>query len=72
MEKIKIAIIGCGAITEKTHLPLLTKSEQFEIRALVDISKERALQLGEKYGISIVTTDYNEISDKIDAASLSR
>ena len=68
MEKIKTAIIGCGAITEKTHLPLLSKSDQFEVRALVDIAKERVSQLGKEYNVTTVSTDYNDIVDKVDAA----
>lgn len=70
MKKIKTAIIGCGAITEKTHLPLLSKSGKFNVCALVDAHEERASQLAGKFNIPVSTTDYREVIHKIDAAVL--
>ena len=40
MRKIKIAIIGCGIITEEAHLPaLLWLSERIEIKAVCNRTK---------------------------------
>ncbi|KQX55692.1 Gfo/Idh/MocA family protein [Paenibacillus sp. Root444D2] len=50
MNKVKVAIIGCGGIATGKHLPSLAKIEQVEIIGFFDIVLERAQQAAEKFG----------------------
>jgi len=65
---IKIAIIGCGAITERIHLPVLADSDEFTVYALVDSNAERARHLAAQYTIPLAVQNYQEIADKVEAA----
>ena len=49
-EKIKVAIIGCGAIANSAHIPAYMKNEKAEIKYFCDIIPERADAAVEKYG----------------------
>jgi len=68
LDKLKLAILGCGAMTEGIHLPVTALSDQVEVTVLVDRSLPRAGELADKYGVPIVVDDYREIIGKADAA----
>jgi predicted dehydrogenase len=70
MKSIKLAIIGCGAVTELFYLPALTSSRSFHVDVLVDTNLERAQKLSNRFGQPFVTSDYREIFEKVDAAIL--
>lgn len=57
---IKIAIIGCGAVAEKMHLPEYAQSKEAQIVACVDIVEEKAQHLAELVGDAEVYTDYHD------------
>jgi predicted dehydrogenase len=62
MEKIKVAIIGCGQIARNAHLPAYqANADLAEVKYFVDIIPERAQQLCEKYGSGTALTDYHDI-----------
>jgi len=62
MKRMKIAIIGCGAVAEMFHLPTLQRMPEFEIKYLVDVSEDRIKQVKNKLKINCeVATDYKEI-----------
>ena len=42
MEKIKVAVIGCGTIANSAHIPAYMKNDKAEIRYFCDIIPERA------------------------------
>ncbi|KCZ71730.1 putative dehydrogenase [Candidatus Methanoperedens nitroreducens] len=69
MKKIKLAIIGCGAVAEVFHIPTLQRMPEFEIVALVDANEERAKELKNKYSLNCETfSDYKKVLSKdIDA-----
>lgn len=48
-EKIKVAIIGCGAIANSAHIPAYMKNEKAEIKYFCDIIPERADAAVEKH-----------------------
>jgi predicted dehydrogenase len=48
---LDIAIIGCGAISEKAHLPAAMKIPSIRVVALVDANRARAEELAARYGI---------------------
>ncbi|MEW4563919.1 NAD-dependent epimerase/dehydratase family protein [Bremerella sp. JC770] len=65
--EISVAIVGCGAISEMIHIPLLSACENVRLEALVDVNRERARELGDKFGITNVAKDIAEIQERIDA-----
>ena len=44
-KKVNLALIGCGAVAEYYHLPVLQRMPEFEIKYLVDSQENRALHL---------------------------
>ena len=52
MRPVKLAIVGCGRITEDSHLRAALKSAAIDIAALVDTDLSRAAILRRMYGIS--------------------
>lgn len=58
--KIKVGIIGCGAITEFRHAPEYNSNENAEIIAFCDPMPERAEKLTKQYG-GKAYTDYREL-----------
>lgn len=72
MKKTKVAVIGCGMIGSTQHIPAYSKNPQAEIKYLVDIKEERAIQNSEKYKVPHWATDYRDIlNDKeVEAVSI--
>lgn len=66
--KLKLAILGCGAIAKGVHLPVTALSDQVEVTMLVDKALPRARELADKYGVPTVVDDYRAITGKVDAA----
>lgn len=58
---IGIAVIGCGAVAEKMHLPEYAQSREAQIVACVDIVEEKAQHLAELAGGAEVYTDYRDV-----------
>jgi len=57
---IGIALIGCGAVAEKMHLPEYAQCKEAQMVACVDIVKEKAEHLAEVVGGAQVFTDYQD------------
>ena len=72
MEKIKVAVIGCGTIANAAHIPSYMKNDKVEIVYFCDILPERAEEAVAKYGCGKAITDYKEaLADaSIDAVSV--
>lgn len=67
-DKLRFAIVGCGAITEANHLPVLRGLPGAETTLLVDVNPERAQSLASRFGVANVTDDYKQVSKYADAA----
>jgi predicted dehydrogenase len=66
---LRVAIIGCGAITETYHLPALTRhASLLQHLVLVDPELTRARALAAKYAAAHVAESHEMILDRIDAA----
>src|SRR5262249_35614124 len=66
---VRVALIGCGAIAESMHLPILAGHEEIRLVALVDRNLERARQLAEGYAVAQVVADAAELrGGEVDAA----
>ncbi len=61
MEKIKVAVIGCGTIANNAHIPAYMKNENAEIVYFCDIRMERAEKAVRDYGCGRAVADYHEI-----------
>lgn len=70
-ERLKVGIIGCGAIAQIQHLPHLRElNDQFMIGGLCDLSAQLVDTVGEEYGVPPERrfTDYREmVRSDIDA-----
>ncbi len=64
MEKINIGIIGLGSIAQLVHLPILSKLDNVELKALCEINKSRLNTIGEKYPSAKKYHDYREMIAK--------
>ncbi|MDR0401205.1 MAG: Gfo/Idh/MocA family oxidoreductase [Treponema sp.] len=63
MDKMKIALIGCGKIANNAHLPALAAIPEAEILYTVDLVEERALAARDAYGSQKALTDYRAALD---------
>jgi predicted dehydrogenase len=63
---VRLAVIGCGAVTELYHLPAARLLQEVEIVALADKDLARAKRLGERYGVSYCTEDYRQLPEGVD------
>ncbi|MBM4166569.1 MAG: Gfo/Idh/MocA family oxidoreductase [Ignavibacteria bacterium] len=61
MEKIKVAVIGAGWISQIIHLPILKKMNDVEIVAICDREKTKAKSVASRFGISRSYSDYTEL-----------
>lgn len=50
MEKIRVGILGCGAIVQRRHAPEYALCQEVEIAGFYDPHTQRAQELVEKYG----------------------
>ena len=72
MKKWKIAVIGVGGISEM-HIASYLRNPDVELYAFCDINEKRLHEMGEKYGISRLYTDKDEMLralPEIDAVSV--
>jgi len=58
---MKFAIVGCGAIAWRGHLPALSKLEDVEVTSVVDLDKTRAKRTAKKFGVRRYYTTVDEI-----------
>lgn len=70
-KKVKVGIIGTGNIS-KEHINAYLKNPEVELYAFCDIDPIRLKFMGEKYGITRLYTDMNEMLaiDELDAVSV--
>lgn len=53
----RVAVVGCGAVTKASLLPVLAGHDEIAVAALIDRDRTRAVELAEAYGISTTLTD---------------
>ncbi len=59
---IRVAIVGCGAVAEKYHLPIIAGHKKAQLSALVDRNVSRANELAEAYGVPLVAQDLSTLN----------
>jgi predicted dehydrogenase len=62
MERVKMGVIGCGAIAQIQHMPNLAElQERFEVTVVCDISPATAEYVARRYHVPRYVTDYREL-----------
>ena len=62
MKRVKIGVVGCGAIAQVHHLPnLSTLQEQFEMTVVCDVSPSAAADAARRFHVPRHVTDYREL-----------
>lgn len=72
MNRVKIGVIGCGAIAQIQHLPNLHHlHREFEVSIICDLSQGAAAAAAKRFHIPDYVTDYRQLLDSnIDAVLL--
>lgn len=73
MEKVKIAVVGCGAIAEGLHMPGIKSIEEMgkcEIVAVCDVFEERAKYIRDKFAVPTYYTDLGKMLAEADFSLL--
>ncbi len=60
MDKITVAVIGCGTIANSAHIPAYMKNEHAQIKYFCDIIPERAEKAVKDYGCGTAIVDYHD------------
>jgi len=68
LAKLRLAIIGCGAVSQRGHLPAAAKMDDVQVALLVDRDRARAEELAARYRVPHVAEDYRKTWDSADAA----
>jgi predicted dehydrogenase len=68
MDKIRAAVIGCGAVARVHHLPAIKMSDQIHTTVLVDKVLSQAKELAAKFDVQDTCEEYTDIIGKVDAA----
>ncbi len=65
-------MIGCGSIARSQHIPAYDKNPLAEIKYLVDIIPERAVELAEKYNVPNTAENFRDIlnDEEVQAVSI--
>ena len=60
-ERLKVGIVGGGAIAQVAHLPVLKKVRSVEVQAICDTDLPKARALGDRFGIKDAHDDIEEM-----------
>jgi predicted dehydrogenase len=69
MDKVRIGVVGCGAIAEGMHMPGIKAIEQMgkcEIVAVCDVLEERARYIQDKFAIPAYYTHLGKMLAEAD------
>src|SRR5436190_12590598 len=65
---IRLAILGCGAVTVLAHLPSVSRLRDATVAVLVDTNTERRERLAAAFGVEHTAGDVDGCYDRFDAA----
>jgi predicted dehydrogenase len=71
-KKIRVAVIGAGAVAQINHIPAYGRLETAEVVAVCDTDVEKAKRVAARFGVPTATADHNELfaRDDIDAVDV--
>ncbi len=61
MEKVKLALVGCGNVAQVVHLPILQKMTDVEIVAVIDPDRRKAKAIAERFGVPASFTSLSDL-----------
>ena len=62
MKRVRLGVIGCGAIAQVQHLPFLTElAEEFEVAVVCDVSPSAAKYAAGLFHVPKYVTDYQDV-----------
>lgn len=67
-DRLRLGVLGCGAVATIHHLPAITHSRRAVAVALVDRDLKRARTVADRFGVARVAATAAEIAGEIDAA----
>ena len=67
MSAIRIAIVGCGAVTKLSHLPALIGNDNYKLTCLIDLNEDEVFELASLHEVNS-STDYMQVLDQFDLA----
>jgi len=65
---LRLAVVGCGAVTERYHLPAIAASSDVAVAAFVDPVVDRARSFASRWSGGRALSDYREVADLADLA----
>ncbi|MEJ7813125.1 MAG: Gfo/Idh/MocA family oxidoreductase [Gemmatimonadaceae bacterium] len=65
---LRLGVVGCGAVTERYHLPPLLASPDIRVVAFADPALERARALAKRAGAALALGSHEELPGKVDMA----
>jgi predicted dehydrogenase len=66
--KLRLAVVGCGAVAAIHHLPAISLCRGAEAVVLVDANPGRAKDLAARFGVPETATDHRSLAGRVDAA----
>lgn len=60
-ERLKVGIVGGGAIAQVAHLPVLKRMQSVEVQAICDIDMPKARALADRFGVKDAFDDIEEL-----------
>ncbi len=60
-ERLKVGIVGGGAITQVAHLPVLKKMRSVDVQAICDTDLPKARALADRFGVTDAFDDIEEL-----------
>jgi len=61
MDKVRVAVIGCGALANAVHYPSLSEMEDVELCGICDLNEERLRATAERFHVEHTYTDYRKM-----------
>jgi len=68
MPPLRLAVVGCGKVSERFHLPVVAQVPRFVLHALVDRDRTRATRLAALHGVPHVVDSVADLPGLVDAA----
>src|SRR5579859_7554267 len=70
--RLKMGVVGCGAIAQSQHLPnLIERPDIWEVAAVCDVSPSLVQAVGDRFGVPRRYTDYQQLFESdVDAVLL--
>ena len=64
MDRIRLGVVGCGAIAQVHHMPnLIELHELFDVTVVCDVSADAGRYIAERFGVARHVTDYRDLLD---------